>query len=75
MAENERYFAAANSGDGFFSLFSEVFDRKKLDKIYILRGGPGTGKSTLMKKIGRRGEDEGFTVHYIARRMSVRLTG
>ncbi len=65
MAENERYFAAANSGDGFFSLFSEVFDRKKLDKIYILRGGPGTGKSTLMKKIGRRGEDEGFTVHYI----------
>lgn len=65
MAENERYFAASNSGEGFFSLFSDVFDRKKLDKIYILRGGPGTGKSTLMKKIGRRAEDDGFSVHYI----------
>lgn len=44
MADIERYFAAANSGEGFYSFFGEVFDRKQLDKIYLLRGGPGTGK-------------------------------
>lgn len=65
MADTERYFAAANSGEGFYSFFNEIFDRKKFDKIYLLRGGPGTGKSTLMKKIGKRAESEGFSVHYV----------
>lgn len=65
MADIERYFAAANSGEGFYSFFGEVFDRKQLDKIYLLRGGPGTGKSTLMKKIGKRAEAEGLSVHYV----------
>lgn len=65
MAGIERYFAAANSGDGFYGFFDEIFDRKKLDKIYLLRGGPGTGKSTLMSKIGKKAEAEGLSVHYI----------
>lgn len=65
MANIERYFAAANSGDGFYGFFGDIFDRKKFDKIYLLRGGPGTGKSTLMKKIGKRAETEGLSVHYI----------
>ena len=65
MADIERYFATANSGEGFYSFFGEVFDRKQLDKIYLLRGGPGTGKSTLMKKIGKRAEAEGLSVHYV----------
>ena len=65
MGNTEKYFAAANSGEGFYSLFDSVFDRKTLEKIYLLRGGAGTGKSTLMKKIGKRAEAEGLSVHYI----------
>lgn len=45
------YYACANSARGFVSFFDGNI--KGLDKLYILKGGPGTGKSTLMKKIGR----------------------
>ncbi len=45
------YFAAANSFDGFKSYFNEVLDPMNYSSIYILKGGPGTGKSSLMKKI------------------------
>ncbi len=45
------YFAASNSCDGFISYFDEIFSTKDFDKIFILKGGPGTGKSTFMKSI------------------------
>ncbi len=43
------YFAAANGYAGFKSYFDTVFDYKKLERLYILKGGPGTGKSSIMK--------------------------
>lgn len=62
----EKYFAAANTEAGFFSLFHEVFSPERLHRIYILKGGPGTGKSTLMRKIGSVAEEKGYDVEYIA---------
>ncbi len=59
-----RFFAAANTENGFFSLFDEIFSPQKLSRIYILKGGPGTGKSTLMKSIGFTAEAGGFSVDY-----------
>ena len=47
----EVYFAAANSFRGFKSNFDKVFSPLRLDKLYVLKGGPGTGKSTLMRSI------------------------
>lgn len=44
-------FISANSADGFFSLYDEVFDTARLDRIFILAGGPGTGKSTLLRRV------------------------
>ena len=49
--KTKRYYAAANSYKGFISFFDKVFDSKEFDRIYILKGGPGTGKSSFMKKI------------------------
>jgi len=49
--ENEKYFAAANTYKGFKSYFSEIFPPEKFDSIYVIKGGPGTGKSSLMKKV------------------------
>ena len=49
---NEEYFAAANSYCGFVSHFAKEFEPQKYERIFILKGGPGTGKSTLMKGIG-----------------------
>ncbi|MBQ3489111.1 MAG: hypothetical protein IJA86_00790 [Clostridia bacterium] len=61
----KKYFAAANTEAGFFSLFDEVFSPERLRRIYILKGGPGTGKSTLMRDIGFTAEENGYDVEYI----------
>ena len=51
LNKNFRFFAAANGYSGFRSYFNEVFNPEEYTKLYILKGGPGTGKSTLMKSI------------------------
>lgn len=47
----KRYFLAANSSEGFVSHFGDCFDPKDNWKVYIIKGGPGTGKSSFMKKL------------------------
>lgn len=54
------YFAAANTKDGFYSLFDEIFSQKKLDKLYILKGGPGCGKSTCIKAVSKKAKEIGL---------------
>ena len=47
------YFASANTFKGFKSNFKKVFNPEKFERIYIIKGGPGTGKSSLMKRVGQ----------------------
>ncbi len=56
------YFAASNSAEGFKNYYSEVFARA--DFVYIIKGGPGTGKSSFMKKYALRAQAEGRAVEY-----------
>lgn len=49
-------FCAANSGKGFISFFDTLLDEKS-KKIYYIKGGPGCGKSTLMRKIAKNAKD------------------
>lgn len=58
------YFLGANTPQGFYSLYNEWIDQKKTT-FYVLKGGPGCGKSTLMKKIGEKLEADGAQVEYI----------
>ena len=62
MQNEKRYFAASNSGTGFVSYFDEIFG--DLDKVYIIKGGPGTGKSYFMRKIADEAENMGLSVEY-----------
>ena len=43
------FFAAANTEEGFYSIFESVFPPSALDKIFIIKGGPGTGKTTTAR--------------------------
>ncbi len=59
------YFLGANTPGGFYSLMDKLLDPAKARAIYILKGGPGCGKSTLMKRLGQWGEERGHTPEYI----------
>ncbi len=58
------YFAACNSKNGFVSYFEEIFFSSPQRTVYILKGGPGTGKSYFMKRFAEAGEKKGFTPEY-----------
>ena len=61
-----RSFAGANTGDGFISFYDGIFCEEKLAGLYIIKGGPGTGKSTFMRKLGNAALDRGYSCeHYI----------
>ena len=47
---DETYFAGANSAGGFVSFYPEIFDERALARLYVVKGGPGSGKSTLMRR-------------------------
>ncbi|WP_198507798.1 PRK06851 family protein [Bacillus sp. FJAT-45037] len=57
------YYAGGNTAKGFYSLYDSAID--ELDRLYILKGGPGTGKSTLMKAIGEEMVSNGIDVEYL----------
>ena len=61
---NCQYFLGANSAKGFFSLY-DGFCRGEGDYLSIIKGGPGTGKSGFMRRIGRAAEQAGFDVEYV----------
>lgn len=60
----ERYFAASNSGKGFVSYFGDVFDASRFEHVYIIKGGPGTGKNIFMRSIATEAEARGMKVVY-----------
>lgn len=57
------YYAGGNTARGFHNLFPS--NLSGLDRLYILKGGPGTGKSTLMKAVGEKWNNEGYDIEYI----------
>lgn len=64
MKKENYYFASANTGNGFVSHFDEISDNSKKSFQYIIKGGSGTGKSTLMKKVATHFADKGFSIEY-----------
>lgn len=49
---------SANTQSGFHSFFDGFINTA--DKAYIIKGGPGTGKSTLLKSIARAAQCRGY---------------
>ena len=46
-----RFFLGANTPQGFVSRFDQLERQKDSWSTYIIKGGPGSGKSTLMKNL------------------------
>ncbi|MEI2314440.1 PRK06851 family protein [Bacillus paramobilis] len=57
------YYAGGNTARGFHNLYDE--NLKGLDRLFILKGGPGTGKSSLIKVIGREWVEKGYDIELL----------
>lgn len=53
------YFLGASSPNGFFSLFEKAYNPYDGWTACIIKGGPGTGKSSLMKRIANTAAEKG----------------
>lgn len=56
----DRYYLGSNTYKGFYGLYEEAI--APLDRVFLLKGGPGTGKSSLMKKVMKEGLNRGYSV-------------
>lgn len=59
MKETPRFFLGANSKNGFVSYFDGLQEKSNNLQLLILKGGPGSGKSSLMKKVLQYADDKG----------------
>ena len=57
-----KYFLASNSSEGFVSHFADNYDFIDGWRAYIIKGGPGTGKSSFMKYVVINAVDKGYSV-------------
>lgn len=48
-----RYYPGGNTPDGYLSFFDKVISWAEARNIILIKGGPGVGKSTFLKKIAR----------------------
>lgn len=65
MMKRTASFLGANTPEGFISFFEELYNPYKNANVYIIKGGPGTGKSTFMKKIADEAEKRGFSTERV----------
>ena len=58
-------FLGATTPQGFRSFYDTLFQDPRLERILILKGGAGCGKSTLMKAVGEEAERLGLSTQRV----------
>jgi hypothetical protein len=58
-------FPGGNTSLGFFSYYSDIITPEEADRLFVIKGGPGVGKSTFMKKIGEEMLEKGYNVEFL----------
>lgn len=57
------YYVTANGHGGFRSYYEEVYRSTDFTRVFVIKGGPGTGKSRLMQEVATAGEKNGIAVY------------
>lgn len=63
MSNIRRIFPGGNTSSGFFSYHDNIIDKDR-NMLYILKGMPGGGKSSLMKELGDNAVKLGLNVEF-----------
>ncbi|MEG2253371.1 MAG: ATPase [Clostridia bacterium] len=58
------FFPGGNTAVGFYSCFEDILPLAERKRMFYLKGGPGVGKSTLMRRVGEAAEKAGLMVEY-----------
>lgn len=58
-------FPGGNTALGFFSFYDHILPEEETRRLMILKGGPGVGKSTFMRRVGESLEQRGCQVEYL----------
>lgn len=61
QAQVRKMFLGGNTGYGFYSFYEQVVSGES-SKTFILKGGPGTGKSNFMRQIAEQMVARGYPV-------------
>ena len=61
MANVRRIFPGGNTAEGFYSFHDNIIGSDR-NMLYILKGMSGGGKSSMMKEIGKRAYEKGYSV-------------
>lgn len=57
------FFPGGNTSKGFYSFYHYMIPHDAT-RIFCIKGGPGVGKSTLMRRIGETMLEHGYDVEY-----------
>ena len=63
--KEKHVFAGNNTSEGFFSYFGFLLKPEDAEHIYILKGGPGVGKNSFMKKFAEKMSEKDYSAEYI----------
>lgn len=58
-------FPGGNTSKGFFSYYQYIINEEDAKRVFILKGGPGVGKSSFMKKVSDVMEQRGYDVEHM----------
>lgn len=58
-------FPGGNTSAGFFSYYSYIVRQEDAKRIFIIKGGPGVGKSTFMKRTALELVDLGYDAEFM----------
>jgi len=63
MGKLKKVFPGGNTSEGFYSFYDHIIS-PEATRIFIIKGGPGVGKSTFMRKIGEEMLSMGYNVEF-----------
>lgn len=59
----KKVFPGGNTCQGFYSFYDYIIE-PDASRIFVIKGGPGVGKSTFMRKIGEAMLERGYDVEF-----------